>query len=85
MNKTLEAIKDAFVYNPDFDNSYLEEGKNLIYPLKQGDKPKTKYPSRWQMIPKVKYVLDLEYGKLKRYNLSAQTNTKTALDPTFYH
>lgn len=85
MNKTLEAIKDAFVYNPDFDNSYLEEGKNLIYPLKQGDKPKTKYPSKWQMIPKVKYVLDLEYGKLKRYNLSAQTNTKTALDPTFYH
>ena len=36
------------------------------------------------MIPNVKYVLDLEYGKLKRYNLSAQTNTKTALDPTFY-
>jgi len=36
------------------------------------------------MIPNVKYVLDLDYGKLKRYNLSAQTNTKTALDPTFY-
>ena len=36
------------------------------------------------MIPNVKYKLDLEYGKLKRYNLSAQTTTKTALDPTFY-
>ena len=86
VNKVKEAIIDGYVYNPDFDTSLIgtTDPNSLIYPIKQGDKPKTKYGSKWQMIPNVKYVLDLEYGKLTRYNLSAQTNTKTALDPTFY-
>jgi hypothetical protein len=52
--------------------------------LKTGDKPKQKYPSKWKFIPNTKYVLDLEYGKLTRYNLANQLKTKTALDPTFY-
>ena len=86
VNKVKDAIVDGFVYNPDFDNSLLKtnESHNLIYPLKQGDKPKAKYASKWQMIPNVQYKLNLQYGKLTRYNLSAQTTTKTALDPTFY-
>lgn len=87
LNRVLKNIQDGYVYNPNFDPSYLELEKDhtrLIYPLKQGAKPKTKYPSKWQMIPNVKYVLDLEYGKLARYNLSSQSSTKTALDPTFY-
>ena len=87
LNKVKAAIEAGYIYNPDFDQSFLEsttDVNNLVYPLKQGDKPKSKYPSKWQMIPNVKFVLDLDYGKLKRYNLSSQTNTKTALDPTFY-
>ena len=87
LNKIKQAIENGYVLNPDFDNSLLEttdDHSKFVYPLKQGDKPKVKYASKWQMIPNVKYVLDLEYGKLKRYNLSAQTTTKTALDPTFY-
>lgn len=86
VNKVKEAIIDGYVYNPDFDTSLIgtTDPNSLIYPIKQGDKPKTKYGSKWQMIPNVKYILDLEYGKLTRYNLSAQSNTKTALDPTFY-
>lgn len=86
-NNIKKSVEDGYIINPDFDTSLLESTKDLtklVYPLKKGDKPKSKYPSRWRMIPNVKYVLDLEYGKLKRYNLSAQTNTKTALDPTFY-
>lgn len=87
LNKTLESIKKGYVLNPNFDIALLKDATDVnqfAYPLKQGDKPRTTYASKWQMIPNVKYVLDLEYGKLKRYNLSAQTNTKTALDPTFY-
>ena len=87
LNKTLESIKKGYVLNPNFDIALLKDATDVnqfVYPLKQGDKPRTTYASKWQMIPNVKYVLDLEYGKLKRYNLSAQTNTKTALDPTFY-
>lgn len=87
LNSVMSNIKDGYIYNPNFDISYQEKYTNpndLIYPIKQGEKPKTKYNARWMMIPNVKYVLDLDYGKLKRYNLSAQTNTKTALDPTFY-
>ena len=86
LNGVLESIKDAFVMNPEFDEGYLKthSAEELVYPLKQGDLPKSSYSSRWQMIPQVKYVIDLEYGKLTRYNLSNQTSTKTALDPTFY-
>ena len=87
LNKTLDKIKKGYVINPNFDTSLLNDSSDVnefVYPLKQGDKPRTTYSSKWQMIPNVKYILDLEYGKLKRYNLSAQTNTKTALDPTFY-
>ena len=87
INKTLEAIKDGYIYNPDFNTSLLESESDesvFVYPLKAGDKPKVKYGEKWQMIPNVKYKLSLDYGKLKRYNLGVQLNTKTALDPTFY-
>lgn len=50
INKTLESIKDGYIYNPNFDNSLLEKTNDLstlVYPLKQGDKPKTKYASKW--------------------------------------
>ena len=82
----LENVKRGFVVNPNFDQSLLgtKTLDELTYPLKNGEKPKTKYSSKWRMIPNVKHVLDLENGKLKRYDLSSQTNTKTALDPTFY-
>ena len=87
MNKIKKSIEDGYIYNPDFDQSLLEttdDKTKLYYPLKQGDKPKTKYASKWWMIPNVKQVLSLDYGNLSRYNLSGQTTTKTALDPTFY-
>ena len=82
----LENVKRGFVINPDFDQSLLETKSlnEMIYPIKAGEKPKAKYASKWRMIPNVKYIIDLENGNLKRYDLSSQTNTKTALDPTFY-
>jgi hypothetical protein len=46
--------------------------------------PKETYPKKWKYVPNTKYVLDLQYGKLTRYDLSNQKKTKTALDPTFY-
>lgn len=56
----------------------------FIYPLKRGDKPKNKYASRWYKIPNVEYQIDYTEGNMKRYDLSAQKKTITALDPTFY-
>lgn len=50
LNKVIKDIEDGYVYNPAFDPSYLDVYKDqtdLIFPLKQGAKPKTKYPSRW--------------------------------------
>jgi hypothetical protein len=46
--------------------------------------PKETYPSKWYKIPNTKYNLDLDYGKLTRYNMLNQKQTKTALDSTFY-
>lgn len=87
-NMTLKDIENGYIDNPDWD-SQLEKKQdykidNHKYPLKTGDKPKDKYPSKWKLIPNTKYVLDLEYGQLTRYNLANQLKTKTALDPTFY-
>jgi hypothetical protein len=36
------------------------------------------------MVPNTKYIIDLEEGILKRYDLASQKNTRTALDSTFY-
>ena len=81
-NGVLKDVEVGYIQNPDWDKIAYPDASN--YPLKGGDKPKEKYASKWKMIPHTKYVLDLEYGKLKRYNFGNQNKTKTALDPTFY-
>ena len=83
-------IKEGFIINPNWDYSMDEERLNSInpqqyqYTVLKGDLPKEQYASKWYSVPNTKYVIDLEYGKLKRYNMAAQKQTKTALDPTFY-
>ena len=62
----------------------MENPDAFIYPILKGDLPKEKYASKWYSIPNTRYVLDLDYGKLTRYNMVNQKQTKTALDPTFY-
>ena len=75
-------IEDAYIVNPNFiDGPDVEK---RVYPLKNGDTPKASYPAKWYMIPNTRYVIDLDEGILKRYDLAAQKNTRTALDPTFY-
>ena len=90
-NVILKDVKKAFVVNPawDFTNEELEanrkaDSSQFEYPLKRGDKPKQSYPAKWYKIPNTAYKLQLGNGYLKRYNLSSQKQTKTALDPTFY-
>lgn len=90
MNVILNDVKNAFIVNPNWDTSLDEDrlsssnSQKYIYPLLKGAKPKENYPSKWYKIPETKYVLDLEYGKLRRYNMQSQKETKTALDATFY-
>ena len=90
-NMALKDIENGYIINPEYDTSFDKDKdgndvqvSKLTYPLKSGDKPKQKYPSRWKFVPETKYILDLEYGKLTRYDLANQLKTKTALDPTFY-
>lgn len=91
-NNVLKDVKSNFVINSnwDFNNKELNEKLNqsgeddFTYPLKRGDKPKAQYAAKWYKVPKTQYKLNLKNGFLKRYNLSDQKQTKTALDPTFY-
>ena len=79
-------VRDGYIINPNWDSSLDEDRKNetnsekYVYPLIKGALPKEQYPSKWYKVPNTKYVLDLEYGKLKRYNMEQQRQTKTALD-----
>lgn len=81
-------VKEGYIINPDWDYSRQEERMEnpdaFIYPILKGDLPKEKYASKWYQIPNTRYILDLDYGKLTRYNMVNQKQTKTALDPTFY-
>lgn len=90
-NMTLDDVKRGFIRNPEFNIAFeVDDDGNpvadekLTYPVKSGDKPKQKYPAKWKFIPNTEYIIDLENGKLTRYNLANQLKTKTALDPTFY-
>lgn len=50
LNKTLDKIKKGYVMNPNFDTSLLNGSSDVnefVYPLKQGDKPRTAYSSKW--------------------------------------
>lgn len=78
-NKVLQDVKDNFVVNPNWDKESTEN-----YPIRRGHKPKNKYPGKWYKIPKVKYNISLEEGKIKRYDFADQKKTVTALDSTFY-
>lgn len=81
-NTIKQAIEKGYIINPNFDLS--SDAPKESYIIKNGDKPKASYPAKWYMIPNTKFILDLDNGVLKRYNLNNQKNTKTALDPTFY-
>lgn len=89
-NVVLNDVRNGYVINPDWDYTLDNERikspnpDDYVYPLIKGDLPKEKYASRWYKIPNTKYNLDLQYGKLKRYDMLNQKQTKTALDPTFY-
>lgn len=87
-NMVIKDVRNGYIVNPDFDNDLKTEAgwneSEHYYPLQVGDKPKEKYPVKWYKIPKTSYKLDLEHGKLTRYDLLNQKKTKTALDPTFY-
>lgn len=90
LNVVMSDVRDGYIINSNWDSSLDEDRKNdtnsekYIYPLVKGALPKEQYPSKWYRVPNTKYVLDLEYGKLKRYNMEQQRQTKTALDSTFY-
>lgn len=88
-NMILKDVRQGYIKNPNFDSSMQDdpnwdEHKNGDYPLKSGDLPRQTYAEKWKYIPNTKYIIDLDYGKLTRYNLSNQKKTQTALDPTFY-
>ena len=87
-NVEMYDVKEGYVINPDWDYSRQDERMDnpdaFVYPILKGDLPKEKYASKWYSIPNTRYILDLDYGKLTRYNMVNQKQTKTALDPTFY-
>lgn len=89
-NIVLRDVNEGYVINPDWDYSLDDERltsetpQDYVYPVIKGDLPKEKYASKWYKVPNTKYVLDLDYGKLKRYDMINQKQTKTALDPNFY-
>lgn len=81
-NGIKRAIERGFIVNPNHDaEKYPDEA---VYVIKNGDKPKESYPSKWYMVPNTKYIIDIEEGILRRYDLASQKNTRTALDSTFY-
>lgn len=90
LNVTMNDVRNGYIVNPNWDTSLDDDRLNsnnsekYVYPLMKGAVPKEQYPSKWYKIPDTKYVLDLEYGKLRRYNMMNQKQTKTALDATFY-
>ena len=90
LNTTLSDVQSGYIINPNWDTSLQkdrlqnENSEKYIYPLIKGAVPKETYPSKWYKIPNTKYNLDLDYGKLTRYNMLNQKQTKTALDSTFY-
>ncbi len=89
-NITMDDVRQGYIINPNWDYNMDEERINsdnpqkYEYPVLKGDLPKEQYASKWYKIPNTQYVVDLDYGKLKRYNMVNQKKTKTALDPTFY-
>lgn len=87
-NYVLKDVKDGFIINKNWDKSFNDErDKNpdkFIYKLKRGDKPKNKYASKWYKVPNVEYEINFTEGNMRRYDLSSQKKTVTALDPTFY-
>lgn len=87
-NFILKDVTDGFIINKWWDKNLNEEREanpeKFIYKVKRGDKPKNKYASKWYKVPNVEYNIDYTEGNMKRYDLSAQQKTITALDPTFY-
>lgn len=81
-NGVKRGIEAGYIINPNFVDT--SDAEKLVYPLKNGDLPKATYAPKWYKIPNTKYILDLQEGILKRYDLASQKNTRTALDPTFY-
>lgn len=87
-NYILNDVEQGYVINKEWDKSLNEElaedPDKFTYQLKRGDKPKNKYASKWYKIPNVEYEINFTAGNMKRYDLSSQKKTITALDPTFY-
>ena len=84
-SNVIKHLQNAFIVNPNYDEkNNLENEDPKVYQLRYGDTPKSIYSSKIYKIPKTKYIIDLQNGKLKNYNLLQQKTTKTALDPTFY-
>lgn len=90
--RTDEVELQDYILNPAYDeetygNIPEEYAINYpkIYPINNGDKPLSQYPSMYKYIPNTKLIIDLKEGQLKNYNLANQRSTRTALDPTFYY
>ena len=87
-NYVLNDVTSAYIINKHWDKSLNEEllitPEKFVYPLKRGDKPKNKYASKWYKVPNVENKINYTQGNMKRYDLSSQKKTVTALDPTFY-
>lgn len=87
-NFVLKDVEAGYIVNKKWDKLLNEERyenpEKFIYPLKRGDKPKNQYAAKWYKIPNVEYSIEFDTGNLKRYDLSSQKKTITALDPTFY-
>ena len=87
-NVVLNDVRQGYIVNPNWDytkqSQRVKDPDSFVYPVLKGDLPKQQYAQKWYLVPNTKYILDLQYGKLSRYNMVDQKQTKTALDPTFY-